>query len=208
MKKYKILNLYAGLGGNRVKWTNCEVTAVEMEEKIAKVYKYNFPNDNVIIGDAHQYLLDHGHEFDFVWSSPPCQTHSKMMKATRHKQNRYSDMGLYQEIIYLQHFFKGKFIVENVIPFYKPLIEPTKKIGRHLIWSNFEISDFELKNHDNFIQGTNVEASEKLKKWLGIHYDGNIYYKNNHCPAQVLRNCVHPDLGFSILNDLIKHEKI
>jgi len=110
----RILNLYAGLGGNRRLWQDVDVTAVEMEPKIAKVYQDNNPNDTVIIGDAHQYLLDHHHEFDFIWSSPPCQTHSKMMKFTRHKQNRYSDMSIYQEILFLQHFFKGGWVVENV----------------------------------------------------------------------------------------------
>lgn len=58
----RVLNLYAGLGGNRKKWQGVAVTAVEMEEDIANVYKQNFPNDTVIIGDAHQYLLDHCHD--------------------------------------------------------------------------------------------------------------------------------------------------
>ena len=63
----KILNLYAGLGGNRKDWgNNHEVTAVEMEQKIADVYKTNFPSDTVIIGDAHEYLLNHVDEFDFI----------------------------------------------------------------------------------------------------------------------------------------------
>ena len=106
----KVLNLYSGLGGNRKKWKNVQVTAVEMEEKIADVYRELFPEDEVIIGDAHQYLLDHVDEYDVIWSSPPCQTHSRMMKATRHKLRKYPDMNLYQEIIFLQNFFKGKWI--------------------------------------------------------------------------------------------------
>lgn len=196
----KILNLYSGLGGNRKHWKDCEVTAVEMEQEIADVYKKLYPNDTVIVGDAHQYLLEHADEFDMVWSSPPCQTHSRMMKATRHKIKRYSDMSLYQEIIFLQHFFKGKWIVENVKPFYEPLIKPTAILGRHCIWSNFSISNFEIKNLPNFIQDDTVAGTQRLKDWLGIHYEGNIYYKGNHSPGQVLRNCVHPDMGLHILN--------
>jgi len=196
----KVLNLYAGLGGNRKHWKGVNVTAVEMEPDIAAIYKQQFPDDTLIIGDAHQYLLDHFQEFDFIWSSPPCQTHSKMMKATRHKRKRYTDMGLYQEIILLQHFFKGKWIVENVKPFYEPLIKPTAILGRHCVWSNFDISDFHIKTPTGFINKGTIEGTNALKDWLGIHYEGNIYYKDNHCPGQVLRNCVHPDMGLHILN--------
>lgn len=196
----KVLNLYAGIGGNRKNWKNVEITAVEMEPKIAKIYTDNFPNDKMIVGDAHQYLLDHFHEFDFIWTSPPCQTHSKMAKATRHKLKRYSDMTLYQEIIFLQHFFKGHFLVENVKPFYTPLIPPSKTLGRHIVWSNFEIEDFEMPNFKNFIQADSKEQIEALKKWIGIHYEGNVYYKNNHSPGQILRNCVHPKFGEHVFN--------
>ena len=205
----KILNLYAGLGGNRKDWGNeHEITAIELEPKIAEVYKANFPNDNVIIADAHEFLLEHSDEFDFIWSSPPCQTHSRMMKATRHKKKRFTDMSLYQEIIFLKHFFKGKFVVENVKPFYEPLIQPTAKIGRHYFWSNFEIDEnFEMPNFKNFITAGTTEETEKLKDLLGIKYDGNIYYKNNHCPGQVLRNCVHPDVGLHVYNQMLNGVK-
>lgn len=197
----KILNLYAGIGGNRKLWGDeHEITAVELEPNIANVYSQLFPNDELIIGDAHEYLINNYEKYDFIWTSPPCQTHSKMAKATRHKLKRYSDMGLYQEILLLQHFFKGKFVVENVKPYYDTLIKPSLEIGRHLFWSNFFISDFELKTPPKFINLTNVEGSVKLKEWLGINYKGNLYYKNNHCPAQVLRNCVHPETGIHILN--------
>ena len=191
----RVLNLYSGLGGNRKLWEGVEVTAVEMEEDIANVYKQNFPNDTVIIGDAHQYLLDHADEFDFIWTSPPCQTHSRMMKATRHKKKRFTDMSLYQEILFLQHFYKGKWVVENVKPYYEPLVRPTAFLGRHYFWSNFFIPQFNLKSMPNFIQDDTVEGCQRLKDWLGIKYEVNIYYKGNHSPGQVLRNCVHPAMG-------------
>ena len=195
----KRLNLYAGLGGNRKKWDG-DVIAVEMEPDIAKVYQDNNPNDIVIIGDAHQYLLDNVDNFDFIWSSPPCQSHSRMMKATRHNVKKYFDAKLYQEIIFLQHFAKCKWVVENVKPYYEPLIKPTAIIGRHYFWSNFPITPFDEPKFPNFIIADTVAETEQLKEWLGIHYKGNIYYKGNHSPGQVLRNCVHPKLGLHILN--------
>lgn len=212
MKIYKISNLYAGLGGNRKRWPETivingqtykvQVTAVEMGPEIAKVYQDQFPQDLVIIGDAHQYLKDHYKEFDFVWASPPCQKHSQMMKATRHDVADYIDLKLYQEIIFLKHFFKGKWVVENVKPYYEPLIKPTAILGRHYFWSNFQILNFkEPKQPKGFITSGTVAETVTLKKWLGIEYEGNIYYKDNHCPGQVLRNCVHPDLGLHVFNE-------
>lgn len=201
----KILNLYSGLGGNRKGFgSGHEVTAVELEEKIAQVYRDNFPDDEVIIGDAHEYLLENADRFDLVWSSPPCQTHSRMMKATRHKKKRYTDMTLYQEILFLQHFYKGKFVVENVKPYYEPLITPTARIGRHYFWSNFDIDEnYNQPNFKNFITAGKSSETEKMKEWLGIKYEGNIYYKSNHCPGQVLRNCVHPSMSEHIMNCLV-----
>lgn len=185
-------------------WKNCEVTAVELEPKIAAVYQNLHQNDNVVIADAHQYLLDNHENFDFVWTSPPCQTHSKMAKATRHKLRRYVDMSLYQEILFLTHFFKGKFIVENVVPHYTPLISPSKKIGRHLFWSNFNFSAEEIKQPKDFINMCNLKGKKAMQDWLGLHYEENIYYGGNHCPAQILRNCVHPELGLQIYNQAFK----
>ena len=53
----RVLNLYAGLGGNRKHWGDCEVTAVEYDPKIAKVYQNQYPQDNVEVCDAHEFLL-------------------------------------------------------------------------------------------------------------------------------------------------------
>ena len=195
---YKVLNLYAGIGGNRKLWYNCQVTAVEYTQKIADVYKTQHPDDEVVVADAHQYLLENYSNFDFIWSSPPCQSHSKMIKSGKNRKPRYPDMKLYEEILFLQQNYKGLWIVENVVPYYKPLINPTKQVGRHLFWSNFDFDVDEVKSPDNFINMTTVEGSNKLKEWLGIHYEGNIYYEGNHCPAQVLRNAVHPLVGKQI----------
>ena len=192
----KILNLYSGLGGNRKKWEGVQVTAVEMEPDIAAVYQAQHPDDTVIIGDAMQYLLDHHHEYDGVWASPPCPSHSMMQLATRHDVACYPDMSLYQIIIFLKHRFKGKWwVVENVLSYYRKDLNITFQpqiVDRHAFWASFHIPDFKMDKPKNFIDSV---KQQDLKDWLGIQYDGNIYYKGNHCPNQVLRNCVHPDLG-------------
>ena len=199
----KVLNLYCGVGGNRKLWYDCEVTAVESVQAIADTYKTLFPNDTVVVGDAHQYLIDHHSEFDVIWSSPPCQTHSQMQKATRHDIPRYPDMKLYQEIIFLQHFFKGKWVVENVRPYYDILL-PATSVGRHLFWANFPIRAHDIASPKDFIMSANVAGAQMMKDWLGIHYEGNLYYPGNHCPAQILRNCVHPELGLQVYKCALK----
>ena len=106
----KILNLYACLGGNRYKWNevkeDIEVTAVELDIECARLYQERFPNDKVVIADAHEYLLNHYKEFDFIWSSPPCPTHSKARGWNTKVETKYPDMKLYEEILFLQNYFE------------------------------------------------------------------------------------------------------
>lgn len=198
---FRVLNLCSGIGGNRKDWKDCHVTAVENDEKIAKVYQKLFPNDTVIISDAYQYLKENYQNFDFIWISPPCQKHSKMMKATRHKVADYPDFKLYEVIVFLQHFFKGKWVVENVKPYYEPLIKPNAEIGRHLFWANFPIDNVKVEQPKGFIQKSNLQGKKEMMDWLGLHFDEVIYYKKNHCPVQILRNCVHPVVGLSVFQN-------
>lgn len=206
----KVLNLYAGVGGNRHLWgPDCQVTAVESDPKIAAIYKKLHPQDTVIIGDAHQYLLDHYDEFDFIWSSAPCQSRTALMKFTRHKLRRYTEMALYQEVIFLEHFARDRlWCAENVAAYHDELIQPSASIGRHRFWANFDLqidSMPKLPSFPNFINRCDLNGKKALMKWLGMHYEENIYYKGNHCPAQVLRNCVHPLIGQHIFNQAINH---
>ena len=199
-----ILNLYAGIGGNRYKWGgDIAVTAVEKNKQIANIYKELNPNDELIIDDAHNFLLENANKFDFIWSSPPCQTHTQMIRSGRNRKPIYPVMDLYQEIIFLNHSYDGKWVVENVKPYYKPLISPTQTIGRHLFWSNFWFHVEEIKQPKNFIVDGTIEGKKRLMEWLGIPYiTRNVYYDGNNDPAQIYRNAVHPDLSLGIFNFL------
>ncbi len=192
----KVLNLYAGIGGNRKLWGNeHEITAVEYNKDIANVYKDLFPNDNVIIGDAHQYLLEHFKEFDFIWSSPPCQSHTRLNTASfpsGTKDYIFPDLKLYEEIIFLRQWFKGKWVVENVIPYYTPLIAG-EQVDRHLFWANFKIGEYTINDKKASHEKAQVPY---LEKFLG--YDLTNYNGNNK--RQILRNCVLPETGKYILD--------
>ena len=198
----KILNLYAGLGGNRKHWEG-EITAVENQSDIAFAYQDQYPDDQVVIADAHQYLIENHSRFDFIWSSPPCQSHSKMNRTGNRKVPMYPDFRLYEEIWFLQNHFKGDWVVENVIPYYTPLITPTSRVGRHLFWSNKPIKARDVETPENFISiGKGQATPAVLKEWLGIDIGKNIYYSGGHCPAQVLRNCVHPEIGKQVFESI------
>ena len=201
----KILIGCAGIGGESELWDDKsnEITHIEIDPKIGKVISDRKPRRTVIISDAFEYLLNHATEYDFIWFSPPCQGNSRMIRSGKNRKPRYPDLRLYEVKIFLDYNFKGNYVIENVVPYYKPLIPPTAKIGRHLFWSNFEINeDFEVNQPKDFIMLGTVKGSEQLKEWLGISYEGNIYYNGNHDPCQVLRNCVHPKLGEFIFDQI------
>lgn len=182
----EILNLYSGIGGNRKLWGDeHNITAVEHNKKIADKYAELYPNDKIIVGDAHEYLLDHYKEFDFVWTSPPCQTHSRANYFINSiaKRSRYPDMSLWQEIIFLTQFCKGKFCVENVIGYYEPMIKPIE-IGRHYLWANFSIPKIEMPKG---------EVGTMMKQYVGTG-------KHAHDKTLEDRNAVNAELGLHILN--------
>lgn len=200
----KILNLYSGIGGNRKLWGDeHEVTAVEYDAKIAKIYQDFFPNDKVIVGDAHQYLLDHYSEFDFIWASPPCPTHSGCNYFLVGAGTiRYPDMTLYQEIIFLQHFFKGKYCIENVKPYYEPLIKPQYS-GRHCFWANFTIPKLKVEGSIGRmgpvkkLNGKRSEGQNHHK--LGFDLTGKIHPNKK----KLLNNCVVPEIGLAIFESVL-----
>lgn len=197
----KILNLYAGIGGNRKLWKDVEVTAIEWDYDIVKIYQGFFPQDKVIVTDAHKYLLEHYEEFDFIWSSPPCPTHSRIRNeaGVGVGQNKpvYPDMKLYEEIIFLNYNFKGKWVVENVIGYYKPLIRPII-YREHYFWANFVVDG--KRNMDRGHMGT-MEDLRSIKK-----FDLS-KYKKDIDERKLLRNCTESETGLYIFNSAFKEKQ-
>lgn len=209
--KMKILNLYAGIGGNRKLWPEeHKVTAIENNKDIAAIYQDLFPKDQVIVTDAHRYLLEHYKEFDFIWSSPPCPTHS----GVNHFLNaqgciRYPDMSLWQEIIFLRYFSKGKYCVENVESYYEPMFNPSN-IDRHYFWSNFMITSWRdtyqkkkeltLLNTRNSTRREQEKVLNDLQEFHG--FDLSKYKIKDK--RRLLANCVNSKLGLHIFKCAFK----
>ena len=194
----KVLNLFAGLGGNRKFWNdvakekgiNIEVTAVEFDPEIAKAYAKRYPNDNVIVGDAWDYAAKNYLNFDFIWASPPCQSHSRLnfCNNSRNEATRVlPDFRLYELISYLKTFCKRAFVVENVVPYYEPLIKPTAEIGRHYFWANFDLF---------FLSNDKFRIIEKVK--IGDFKDLDLSEFNITNKRQAIRNEVDYEIGKKI----------
>lgn len=198
----KILNLYAWIGGNRkLRGEEHQITAVEYNPDIAKIYQDLYPNDTVIVWDAHQYLLEHFTEYDFIWSSPPCPTHSQVRYIATYttewkirQKPVYPDMKLYEEILLLQGYYKGKYCIENVISWYEPLIMP-QNINSHYFWANFTIPPMTKKSRCHY---WTIEELEKRKDFDLSWYD--ITEKR-----KILRNCVEPETWKVILDAAVKN---
>ena len=204
MKKFKVLNLYACLGGNRYKWDevaeeagiDMKVTAVELDPELAKLYQERFPNDTVIVADAHQYLLDHYQEFDFIWTSPPCPTHSRARYwgfGMNGKKPVFPDLKLYEEVIFLENHCKEKYVVENVIPYYEPLI-PAKKRDRYLYWCNFNLPNV-LSERTNSGALNNKSVMKDLVEFHDFDFTK---YKGEQRVLKMARNLVDYEAGRTI----------
>jgi len=199
-----ILNLYAGVGGNRKYWSSAKhsITAVEWNEEIAEEYMRLHPNDNIVIGDAHEFLKENYQDFDFIWASPPCPSHSGIRKAgARNNQYdaKYPDMKLWQEIIFLKNYCDVPWVVENVKPYYAKdvnydksdlFVNPQEK-GRHYFWSNLNIPSVDVPKQ-NIGEGNKEEWREYVG--LDVKKDWETVEER-----KVLRNCVHPKIGKAIL---------
>ena len=200
----RVLNLYACLGGNRYKWDevaeqagiDMQVTAVELDPELARLYHERFPNDTVIVEDAHQYLLDHYKEFDFIWSSPPCPSHSKPRYWAYGKNGKnpvYPDMKLYEEIIFLKHHYDGIYVVENVKPYYECFFNP-KERDRHLYWTNINLPNT-LSERSN---SGNLNHLSVMKDLVSFHdYDFN-KYRGTQRKLKIARNLVDYEAGRTI----------
>ncbi len=196
----KILNLYAGIGGNRRLWGDeHEIHAIDNNKVILDTYLKLYPNDNTWLTDAMDYLYGNIQDYDFIWASPPCQTHSTLNHMQPDKLE-YVDMSLWQIILFLQKHCTDKlWVVENVEPWYDTFIQPTTIIGRHWYWSNFPINFTPVELPKNF----RTYQITELEVWLEFGLENRI---PNY--RQILRNCIHPRDGLAILQCALSQQSL
>jgi DNA (cytosine-5)-methyltransferase 1 len=98
-----------------------------------------------------------------------------------------------QEIIFLEHYYKGKYTVENVIPYYEPLI-PAQKRGRHLYWTNFKLP---LDIGEREFQ---MGGKGEVKRLCEFHAYDFYQYKGEQRIDKIARNLVDYEAGKTIFN--------
>ena len=200
----KILNLFAGIGGNRSLWGDShEITAVEHNSQIAKIYQTRFPHDEMIVDkcinviERPEFFLN---QFDLITVGSPCQSHSMFnMVYWSRGIIKVPDMdNLYGIMITLKYYphQSFKFVCENVNPFYKEW-RPTQyfqKLGRHFFWSNFPIQKKEFPQYLG--KTVNDLTVPELIEWHGVDFE----WDNEMDKRQILRNCVDKKIGKYILD--------
>lgn len=212
----KILNLFAGIGGNRTLWNGHEITSVEFNPVVVKIYRKRFPLDRILVQDVFDFLRDKNNnlnDYDFIWASPPCQSHSQMQKFNPSKITRppIPDLtAVYGLKFWLQQNYSNFYVIENVQPYYKVPIKPTVKLGRHLFWSNFSIlpkifpHKFLGTNKHGKIGGVMREDyNHQIEKMMLIDIKKELAesFKGKKLRT-VVRNCVDPKIGKYILRQV------
>ena len=120
MKKYNIIDLFAGVGGLSYGFSQLDefniVMANEIEEDISKAYTMNHPNVNMINCDINDLTEDvikkavGNHKIDIIVGGPPCQSYSTLGK--RQMDDRANLFMQYKRILSI--IKPEAFIFENV----------------------------------------------------------------------------------------------
>ena len=83
----RLLDLFCGAGGCSVGYHRAGFDVVGVDIEPQKNYPYDFHQ-----GDALEFLAQHGHEFDAIHASPPCQAYSVAAQHLRNAGGTYPDL--------------------------------------------------------------------------------------------------------------------
>lgn len=121
---YRALDLFSGGGGAGYgyKQAGFDVTGIDNRPQP------NYAGDRLVIADALDYLAKHGHEYDFIHASPPCQGYSDARNLGKARNGSFPEYPLLIEPtrVLLQKLGKP-YVIETVKP--RPLINPIMLCG-------------------------------------------------------------------------------
>ena len=133
MTRPRLLDLYSCAGGAAVGYHRAGFDIVGVDIAFQKNYPYEFHQ-----ADALAYVAEHGHEFDAIHASPPCQAFSKTR--TLHN-NEHPDL-----VVPTREALQatGKpYIIENVVG--APLLDPLMLCGTEFGMTALDVDGVPLK---------------------------------------------------------------
>lgn len=166
----RLLDLYCGAGGAAMGYhlAGFDVTGVDIADQP------RFAGDEFIRADAIDYLKAHGHEYDAVHASPPCQDHSLLTRGNRGRSgwsDRHVDMiaDTRAELDALGR----PYVVENVVG--APLRPDIALCGLMFGLNVFRHRLFELSGFACLQQPHPAHRGHRVAGWRhGRRYDGDM----------------------------------
>lgn len=104
MRRPRLLDLFCGAGGCSVGYHRAGFDVVGVDNRPMPRYPFEFHQ-----ADALEYVAEHGHEFDVIHASPPCQAYS----ITRHSHSK-EHPDLLPAVRHLLQACGGVYVIENV----------------------------------------------------------------------------------------------
>jgi len=112
MVKLRILDLFCGVGGVvrgfhkylQEQGVEYEYYAVDTDRRILIAHELLNPNSITVCRDAYGFTDEELKGYDFIWASPPCETHSHLNFYNWNDPKKFKepDMRLYELILRLQ----------------------------------------------------------------------------------------------------------
>jgi DNA (cytosine-5)-methyltransferase 1 len=162
--RLRLLDLFCGAGGAGEGYRRAGFEVVGVDLKPSPRYPFEFHQ-----GDAFAFLKAHGHEFDAIHASPPCQAHTALK--TMYNARPHPDL-----IPATRRALKrtGKpWVIENVPG--APLIEPLTLCGSMFTLRTAD-GRAELRRHRLFEASFQIESDLKCqhsRMTCGVYGDGN-----------------------------------
>ena len=125
----KLLDLFCGAGGAAMGYHHAGFTdIVGVDINPQPRYPFTF-----VQGDALEYLAKHGHEFDVIHASPPCQRYSVLKNIGTYDPDDYPDLILETRSMLIAT--DKSYVIENVpsSPMINPLVLCGSMFGLPLI---------------------------------------------------------------------------
>lgn len=148
----KVLDLYCGAGGASMGYHRAGFEVIGVDVKAGKRYPFEYVRADVL--DLTQEFLD---QFDFIHSSPPCQTFS-VTRNLRIAQGKSTDKkDLLESTRKMLRASRKPYVIENVVG--APLIDPIQLCG-----SSFGLK---VRRHRRFESNLALKGSDCDHKTQG-----------------------------------------